>query len=126
ELLTAHNTLSETVAERTAELARANAELRQTDALRREFLANVSHELRTPITVIRGEAAVTLRTARTPEDYRDTLHRVVSQAGHLTKLVDDLLLIARSGAGALTLNRQPVALLPLLEEARSHAASLAA
>lgn len=126
ELLAARNTLTETVAERTAELARANAELRQTDELRREFLANVSHELRTPITVIRGEADVTLRTAREPEEYRDTLRRVVSQAGHLTKLVDDLLLIARSGAGALTLNRQPVALLPLLEEARSHAASLAA
>jgi signal transduction histidine kinase len=125
ELLTARNTLADTVAERTAELARANAELRQTDDLRREFLANVSHELRTPITVIRGEADVTLRTAQEPEEYRDTLHRVVAQAGHLTKLVDDLLLIARSGAGALTLNRQPVALLPLLEEARSHATSLA-
>jgi len=125
ELLAARNTLAETVAERTAELAAANDELRKTDELRREFLANVSHELRTPITVIRGEADVTLRSAQNLEEYRDALRQIVAQAGQLTKLVDDLLLIARAGAGALKLNRQAVGLMPLLEEARRQAASLA-
>lgn len=122
ELVEARDNLAETVAARTAELADANQRLRRTDAMRREFLANISHELRTPITVIRGEADVTLRGGtKSAGEYRDALGHIVSQAGRLASLVDDLLLIARAGAGALTLNREAVPLKALLTEARGHA-----
>jgi signal transduction histidine kinase len=67
------------------------------DHARREFLADISHELRTPITVIRGEAEVTLRgKARNAEEYKDTLHRIVELSMQLGKYVNDLLFLART------------------------------
>ncbi len=44
--------LEEEIAQRTAELRAANAQLEAVDARRRRFFADVSHELRTPLTVI--------------------------------------------------------------------------
>jgi two-component system OmpR family sensor kinase len=108
----ARRMLEEEVASRTAELARANEELRRADALRRRFLADVSHELRTPLTVIRGEAEVTLRgeAQRGSDEYRDVLGRIADQAAHTARLVDDLLFVARAEAGEPRLSMQAVAL----------------
>jgi signal transduction histidine kinase len=104
--------LEQEVAARTAELAQANAELRRADAVRRHFLADVSHELRTPITVIRGEAEVTLRgeQPRTAQEYREALGRIAEQAVQTARLVDDLLFVARTEAGAARMVMQAVAL----------------
>lgn len=89
--------LEKQVAERTLELRQLNEELIRMDRERREFLADVSHELRTPITVIRGEAEVTLRgKQRDAEEYKDALLRIVDLAMQLSKYVNDLLLLARA------------------------------
>jgi two-component system OmpR family sensor kinase len=85
------------VAERTFELHQLNEELKRMDNSRREFLADISHELRTPITVIRGEAEVTLRTRElNADEYRDVLQRIVELSMQLGKYVNDLLFLARS------------------------------
>ena len=85
------------MAERTSELHRLNEELKQMDSARRELLADISHELRTPITVIRGEAEVTLRgPERNTEEYKDALQRIVELAMQLGKYINDLLFIART------------------------------
>ncbi len=89
--------LEKKVAERTFELHHLNEELKRMDTARREFLADISHELRTPITVIRGEAEVTLRgQERDVEEYKDTLHRIVELSMQLGKYVNDLLFLARA------------------------------
>jgi len=89
--------LEKRVAERTSELNQLNAQLRRMDAERREFLADISHELRTPITVIRGEAEVTLRGAgRDAEEYREALQRIAELSVQLGKYVNDLLFLARA------------------------------
>ena len=89
--------LEKRVAERTVELHRLNEELQRMDTARRELLADISHELRTPITVIRGEAEVTLRgQERDVEEYKDALQRIVELAMQLGKYVNDLLFVARS------------------------------
>ena len=89
--------LEKRVAERTLELHQLNAQLKRMDSERREFLADISHELRTPITVIRGEAEVTLRGQdRDAEEYKDALHRIVDLAMQLGKYVNDLLFLART------------------------------
>ncbi len=89
--------LEKRVAERTFELHRLNDELQRMDSARREFLADISHELRTPITVIRGEAEVTLRGKdRDAEEYKDALQRIVELAMQLAKYVNDLLFLARA------------------------------
>ena len=100
--------------ERGAALERANAELKKADSVRRDFFAEVGHELRTPLTILRGEGEVALDNAETsPEAYRAAVKRMVDQAEHLSQLVDDLFLIARSNAGAADLRNRDVGLAEL-------------
>ena len=116
------------VAERTEELRRANEALKQTDRIRRNFFAEISHELRTPLTVIRGEGEVSLYGGGevTGEDYRESIKRMVEQAEHLGKLVEDLFLIARSSAGVADLRAKEVTLSELTREVWGDARVLAA
>src|SRR5262249_58247244 len=96
-----------TVAERTEELRQANQSLRKVDEARRAFFADTSHELRTPLLVILGEGEIALRGRNKPvADYKNSISRIVEQAKHLSVLVNDLLFIARQGAGAARLNLQ--------------------
>ena len=97
KLRESRSVLETRVAERTFELHRLNGELKRMDCARREFLADISHELRTPITIIRGEAEVTLRGVdRDLDEYKDVLVRIVELARQLGKYVNDLLFLARS------------------------------
>jgi signal transduction histidine kinase len=114
------------VAARTAELEAANARLGAQDATRRRFLADVSHELRTPLTVMRGEAEVALRApdAGLDEGARDALAGVVEQTEHMSRLVEDLLFVARREAGEVPLSASRVALGPILERAEHDAGRL--
>jgi len=63
-----------------------------------QFAADASHELRTPLAVIRTTAELALRRARTPESYRDSLQEVAAEAERMTRLVEELLILARSDA----------------------------
>jgi heavy metal sensor kinase len=63
-----------------------------------QFAADASHELRTPLAVIRTTAELALRRARTPESYRDSLQEVAAGAERMTRLVEELLILARSDA----------------------------
>ncbi|MER6688955.1 sensor histidine kinase [Streptomyces minutiscleroticus] len=66
----------------------------------RQFVADASHELRTPLASIRGYAELTRRgRERTGPDTRHALGRIESEAGRMTLLVEDLLLLARLDAG---------------------------
>lgn len=96
--------LEQAVAASTAELRQANVELSAVDERRRAFLADVSHELRTPLTVIRGEAQVALRLYDEPGfDCQETFDRILSQTQDLSRMVDDLFMIARAQARGLPL-----------------------
>jgi signal transduction histidine kinase len=113
----AHANLETEVEERTEELRRANESLRKIDETRRGFFADISHELRTPLTIIRGEGEIALRGAnKKVAEYRRSIERIVEQAKHLSVLVNDLLFIARQGAGAARLNLQPIDLGDLLQK----------
>lgn len=66
----------------------------------RQFVADASHELRTPLASIRGYAELTRRgREETGPDTRHALGRIESEASRMTLLVEDLLLLARLGAG---------------------------
>ena len=113
----AHANLESVVAERTEELRQANESLRKVDETRRGFFADISHELRTPLTIIRGEGEISLRGAnKRVAEYKRSIERIVEQAKHLSVLVNDLLFIARQGAGAARLNLQPIDLGNLVEK----------
>jgi len=93
----------------------------------REFAADASHELRTPLTVIRSSVEHLRRHADEPvAKVGDALEDIDAEVSHLTTMVDDLLLLARSDSGAITLERVPLHLDDVAAEAAAALAGPAA
>jgi two-component system OmpR family sensor kinase len=83
----------------------------------RQFLADASHELRTPLTSIRGYAELFRRGAsERPEDLATVMRAIEDEAARMSRLVEDLLLLARLD-DARPLEHLPVALDDLAERA---------
>ena len=83
----------------------------QREALRRqrEFAADASHELRTPLTVIRASVDDLERHGNEPvSQVGSALTDIRDEVDHLTSMVEDLLLLARSDSGAVALERVSV------------------
>jgi heavy metal sensor kinase len=66
-----------------------------------QFTADASHDLRTPVAVIRTVAEVTLRKARTREQYTEALAKILRTSEETTSLLENLLTLARADAGAM-------------------------
>ncbi len=81
-----------------------------------QFTADASHELRTPIALIRATAELTLRRERSAETYREALRQIMDDTDRTTRLIDDLLLLARSDAGLPALPLDRVELTPLVRD----------
>jgi signal transduction histidine kinase len=81
----------------------------------RRFVADASHELRTPLALLRTELELALRRPRTREALEDALRSASQETERLTRLAEDLLLIARSDAGELPVRREPVPAAEVLE-----------
>lgn len=127
QLLLARNQLERKVQERTGQLEQANRALKRLDEIRRRSFADISHELRTPLTVIRGEAEVTLRNRHASrEEQRSALERIVDLSGQLARMVEDMMLLARSEFDSVRLQIGSVeldqVLLSICEDARVLAA----
>ncbi len=69
-----------------------------------QFSADLAHELRTPIANMLGEAQVALTRDRTAADYRETIESTVAECERLSRIVDNLLFVARVDAA-----REPIA-----------------
>jgi len=102
---------------------------RRDGALRRqrEFAANASHELRTPLTVIRASVTDLRRNPAEPVGSVGTaIDDIDAETTHLAALVDDLLLLARTDAGTLELERAPMDLADIAVEASGSLTTMAA
>ena len=88
-------------------LARVDRAFRQV----RELTANASHELRTPISIIRTSAEIALLNARpTIESQRQALLQICAEAEKNTRLLDHMLMLARTDSGAQALQFSRVSL----------------
>ncbi|WP_031102594.1 sensor histidine kinase [Streptomyces sp. NRRL S-146] len=93
----------------------------QSETRVRQFVADASHELRTPLASIRGYAELTRRgREQVGPDTRHALGRIESEAGRMTLLVEDLLLLARLDAGR-PLQFEQTDLVPLVVDTISDA-----
>jgi heavy metal sensor kinase len=70
---------------------------------KRRFLADASHELRTPLAVMRSEIEVTLRGGGLEPAAREVLASNAEEVGRMSRIVDDLLTLARIDEGRLEL-----------------------
>jgi PAS domain S-box-containing protein len=96
---------------------RIEAELRETDRLKDEFLATLAHELRNPLAPIRQAALISQSDAATEAQKRWS-HGVISrQVQHMSLLLDDLLDISRITRGTLDLRLEDTELADILEAA---------
>ncbi len=104
--------LARQVEEQTADLRIANAQLERAARLKDEFLANMSHELRTPLNAILGlsemlhdEVYGTLN-----EKQQKAMQTIAESGSHLLALINDILDLAKVGAGKTELDITPVVL----------------
>jgi heavy metal sensor kinase len=77
-------------------------------ARERDFVADAGHELRTPLALLRTELELALRHAESEDELRDAMRRSAAEVDLLTQLADDLLLIASSDRGKLSLRLEPL------------------
>src|SRR6185295_16813856 len=108
---------NETLRAEMHERQRAQAAVQEADRRKEEFLGVLSHELRNPLAAM--DAAVRLMEQKSLVDpqvswARDVLSR---QTTHLSRLVDDLLDVARVNRGSIILRREPVELAAVLAHA---------
>jgi signal transduction histidine kinase len=92
----------------------------------RRFVADASHELRTPLALLRTELDLALRRPRSREELESALSSAAEETQRLSRLADDLLLIARADQGPLPIRRETVAASDLLEDAATRFGNRAA
>ncbi len=85
-----------------------------------QFSADASHELRTPLTIIKGLIEVALRSERTVEEYQDILVSILEEIERMVRIVEDLLLISKSEAGEVLIEKKEINIKTLLTELCEH------
>ncbi|TVY01083.1 sensor histidine kinase [Paenibacillus cremeus] len=116
-------------------LQNAYTELEEAYSTQRRFASDASHELRTPLTTIRGNVELLEKMwkqkalAASPEEQMqlelslEAMHDISSEAERMSRLVGDLLALARADAG-IEMAKTEIALLPLIEEVTRRAGLL--
>ncbi|MGE0474621.1 MAG: ATP-binding protein [Nitrospirales bacterium] len=101
------------------QLAMANERLKELDRMKSQFLSHCSHELRTPLTSIKGFTENLLRgmVGGLSERQELYLNRINANSDRLTRMIGDLLDLSRIEAGTVRLNRTPLCLQNILEDA---------
>jgi signal transduction histidine kinase len=85
----------------------------------RRFVADASHELRTPLALLRSELELAQRRPRSREELESALASAAEETERLSRLADDLLVLARADADGLALRREELRVRDLAERVGS-------
>ena len=90
------------------------------DGLERErrFVADASHELRTPLATLRAELELALRRSRTTQEFENSIRSAAEETDRLSRIADDLLILARAEQGTLALRPETTDLVDVVEKVR--------
>jgi PAS domain S-box-containing protein len=97
--ITDRKQMEEALQKKMEELENAYSELQKIDEMKDSFLSTVSHELRTPLTSIKGFAEILLSYEEDRETQKEFLNIINEESERLTRLIDDLLDLARLESG---------------------------
>jgi signal transduction histidine kinase len=100
--------------------------LRRALARQRAFVADASHELRTPFAVLHGELELAGRPGRSKEELSAAVASAAEETNRLTRITDDLLLLARGDEDKLSLRLERTDIAPLLARSAERASARAA
>ena len=92
--------------------------LEKYERMRQQWIFDIAHELRTPLSILSGEVEALQDGVR--EVNRDTLDSLRSEARHLSKIVNDLHELSLADAGVLSIKKEPVDPVPVLNETLRH------
>jgi heavy metal sensor kinase len=92
----------------------------------RQFTADASHELRTPLTIIGLETDRSLAMKRKPDEYVQTLQMIKNENEHMSRLVNDLLVLSRMESGQARMQQDMVDLSDVALEVVERLSPLAA
>ena len=84
-------------------------------ARERRFVADASHQVRTPLALLTAELELALRRGRSPDELREALRAAAASTQRLSRLAEDLLLLARAEEGRVQLKTEPTDVLDVLE-----------
>jgi signal transduction histidine kinase len=82
----------------------------------REFVADASHELRTPLAILKAELELASRGERTSDDLSAAVRSAAEEVDRLTRLAEDLLVLARADGGRLPVRTERQPLEPLVRQ----------
>lgn len=95
-------------------LAQVAVELKKSEQLQRDILANVSHDLRTPLTMITGYSEAIRDLPG--EDSAENIQVVIDEAARLTRLVNDVLDLSKLQSGTQTLDKTELDITELVQD----------
>jgi signal transduction histidine kinase len=103
---------------------RALSPIRTAMQRQRDFVADAAHELRTPLAIMRTVGEVGMAAPSTDE-LQATVAQMLGENQHLTRLVDDLSLLARTDSNAVSIERRPADLSALINDTAAELSYLA-
>jgi heavy metal sensor kinase len=82
----------------------------------RQFSSDASHELRTPLTVMKGQSELGLSKLRRPSEYQEVLSSNLEEINYMSRILDDLFILARADEGQLPMESESVDLITVIED----------
>jgi signal transduction histidine kinase len=112
-----NESLDRRVTERTEALQASDAQLREAGRRKDEFLATLAHELRNPLAPVRNAVEIIRRKGSSTPEMTWASELIDRQVQAMSRLIDDLMDVSRINQGKIDLQREPVALAKVLQDA---------
>ncbi len=110
--------LNESLETKTAELIKANKELKKLDQMKSDFISTVSHEFRSPLTSIKAFSELLLNNGDdiSEEEREEFLRTIEQESDRLTRLIEDTLDLSKLEAGKMEWNMQNISIADIIKK----------